>query len=309
MVYELSGLRRLNAFVKWFDFPGFCDILKLIMYSKILAAVNEHLNSEISARYALKLAKACGAKFYLCFIAEKGLSQSDFNRAEDAIKRLFIEAEKADIQAESITETGEPVKEIEKIVRHEKINIVFASTRREDVEKRFYAGTIARRLSLTLPCSVALVRVVHMGKIHPRKILVPMKARIDHVRERAYFTSKMAECCGSKVFVFHATKPITKFFHGEIHLTPFEWEKRLPDDIAGFMGYLEKYSIEHEGRLLPGKTARSITIEAAARRHDLIIMGASERSLWASLIRGNPVEKVLRETPCDLIILKPSHED
>ncbi|MEW6109005.1 MAG: universal stress protein [Nitrospirota bacterium] len=309
MVYALSGLRRLNASVKWFDFPGFCDILKLIMYSKILAAVNEHLNSEISARYALKLAKACGAKFYLVFIAEKGLSQPEFNRAEDAMKRLFIEAEKMDIRAESITETGEPAKEIGKIVKHEKVNIVFASTRREDVKRRFYAGTIARRLSLDLPCSVALVRVVHMGKIHPRNILVPLKARIDHVKERAYFTAKMAECCGSKVFVFHTTKPITKFFHGEIHLTPFEWERRLPHDIAGFMEYLEKYSIEHEGRLLPGKTARSITMEAAARRHDLIIMGASERSLLSSVLSGNPVEEVLRETPCDLIILKPRHED
>ena len=279
------------------------------MYSKILAAVNEHLNSEISARYALKLAKACGAKFYLSFIAEKGLSQAGFNRAEDAMKRLFLEAEKMDIQVESITETGEPVKEIEKIVRHEKTDIVFASTRREDVERRFYAGTIARRLSLNLPCSVALVRVVHMGRVHPRKILVPLKARIDHVKERAYFTAKMAECCDSKVFIFHATKPITKFFHGEVHLTPLEWEKRLPDDVAGFMRYLEKYSIEHEGRLSPGRTARSITIEASAKRHDLIIMGASERSLPASLIKGNPVEKVLRETPCDLIILKPRHED
>ncbi len=279
------------------------------MYSKILAAVNEHLNSEISARYALKLAKACGAKFSLCFIAEKGLSQSDFNRAEDAMKRLFIEAEKADIQAESITETGEPVKEIEKIVRHEKINIVFASTRREDVEKRFYAGTIARRLSLNLPCSVALVRVVHMGRIHPRKILVPLKARIDHVRERAYFTAKMAECCDSKVFIFHATKPITKFFHGEVHLTPLEWGKRLPDDIAGFMRYLEKYSIEHEGRLSPGRAGRSITTEAAAKRFDLVIMGSSKRSLLSSIFKGNPVEVVLRETLCDLIILNPRHED
>lgn len=54
---------------------------------------------------------------------------------------------------------------------------------------------------------------------------------------------------------------------------------------------------------------RSITIEAASKRHDLIIMGASERSLPASILKGNPVEDVLRETHCNLIILKPQHED
>ncbi|MDI6890125.1 MAG: universal stress protein [Thermodesulfovibrionales bacterium] len=279
------------------------------MYTKIFAAVNEHLNSEISARYALNFARACGAKLYICFIAEKGMSRSSFDRAEDAIKRLFIKAEEMDIQVESIIETGELVKEIHKIVRHEGIDIVFASTRREDIERRFYAGTIARSLSLALPCSVALVRVVHMGRIHPRNILVPIKAKIDHIKERAYFTAKMAESFGSKVFVFHATKPITKFFHGEIHLTPVEWEKRLPKDTSIFMEYLRKYQIEFEGRVLPGTTARSITIEAASKKHDLIIMGASERSLLSSIFKGNPVEELLRETPCDLIVLKPRHED
>ena len=279
------------------------------MYTKILAAVNEHLNSEISARYALNLAIASDAKFYTCFIAEKGMPKSSFDKAEDAMKRLFIRAKEMDIQVESITGSGDPVREIEKIVRHERVNIVFASTRREDVERRFYAGTIARSLSLSLPCSVALVRVVHAGRVHPKKILVPLKARINHIKERAFFTAKMAEGFDSKVFIFHATKPITKFFHGEIHLTPVEWEKRLPEDISDFMEHLRKYGIAYEGRLAPGATAKSITIEAATKRHDLIIMGASERSLLSSLLKGNPVEDVLRETPCDLIILKPRHED
>ncbi|MBM4128532.1 MAG: universal stress protein, partial [Nitrospira sp.] len=180
------------------------------MYKKILATVNEHLNSEISSRYALNLARACNAKLYICFIAEKGLSRSSLERAEDAMKRLFIRSKEMEIQVEAITETGETVEEIEKIVRHEGIQIVFAATRREDIERRFYAGTISRSLSLKLPCSVALVRVVHMGRIHPRNILVPLKGRIDHIKERAYFTAKMAEGFGAKVFVFHATKPITK---------------------------------------------------------------------------------------------------
>lgn len=279
------------------------------MYKRILSAVNERLNSEIAARYALNLARVCGAKLYLCFIAEKGMTQQGISNAEDAVKRLFNEAIATGIQVEAIAETGDAVEEIEKIARHEGIDIAFASTRREDIEKRFYAGTVARKLSLKLPCSVALVRVVHTGRIHPHKILVPLKARIDHIKERAYFTARMAEGFHSEVFIFHVTKPITKFFHGEMHLTPAQWEKRLPENIKDFMNYLIKYEIAHEGRLAPGITARSITIEAAAKRHDLIIMGASKRGLLSSIIKGNPVEDVLRETPCDLIILKPSHED
>jgi nucleotide-binding universal stress UspA family protein len=279
------------------------------MYKKILAAVNEHLNSEVSARYALHLAKACGAGLSLCFIAERSLPQSGFQRAEEAMKRLFMKAEELDIPVESITGSGDPVKEIARIAKQGNADIVFTSTRREDVERRFYAGTVARGLSLTLRCSVALVRVVHMGRVHPNKILVPLKAKVNHVKERAYFAAKMAGAFGSKVFVFHAVQPITKFFAGELHLTPAEWEKKLPSDVSDFMENLRKNDIEYEIRMSPGKTGRSITVEASAKRHDLIIMGASERSLLSSLLKGNPVEDVLRETPCNLIILKPAHED
>lgn len=288
---------------------AFISIRILKMYTKILTTINEHLNSEISARYALNLAKACGAKLYICFIAGKKIPISNFNIAEEAMKRLFIKAEEMGIKTESITGSGEPVTEINNIVRREGVDIVFVATRREDIEKRFYAGSIARSISLRLPCSVALVRIVHIGKVYPKNILVPLKARINSVRERAYFTAKMAEGFNSKIFVFHSPKPLIKFFHGEIHLTPLEWTKRLPKDILEFIEHLKKYRITHEKSFAPGAIGRSITIEAASKRHDLIIMGASERSLLSSLLQGNPVEEVLRNTPCNLIIFKPRHED
>ncbi len=279
------------------------------MYKKILTAVNEHLNSEITARYAMNLAKIAGAKLYLCFIAEKGRQVAIFDRAEEAMKRIFIDAKKMDIEVEAITETGDAVGKIDEIVRHEEIDIAFAATRREDIDKRFYAGTVARELSLTLLCSVALVRVVNIGRLRPKKILVPLKARIDHLTERSYFSAMLANAFDSSIYLLHATKPITSFFHGEVHLTPVEWEKKISKDISHFMEHLNKYKITHEKRLIPGKAGRNITIEAAAKRFDLVIMGASERSLLSSIFKGNPVEEVLRETPCDLIILKPRHED
>ena len=279
------------------------------MYQKILSAVNEHFNSEVAARYALSLARTCGAKLHLLFVAERSLSRSDRESAEEAMKRLFLEAERSDVPVERIVETGDPLQQIGAVAREKEIQLVFASTRREDVEKRFYVGTLARNLSVRLPCSVALVRVVRTGHLHPTRILVPLKARMDHVEERAFFLSKMAEAFHSHVFLFHAPKPVAKLFHGPVHLAPWEWEKRLPKDIAEFMESMRKHQVAVEGRFMPGGVGRSIMVEAAAKRHDLIVMGASRRSLWASFLKGNPVEEVLRETPCDLIIFNPKHED
>jgi nucleotide-binding universal stress UspA family protein len=279
------------------------------MYRKILATVNEHLNSEVAARYALQLAMKANAQVCFCSIAEKGLSDKAFRSAEGAIKRLSLRARELNVRSDCVIETGDAVSQIRKIVANEGFDLVFAATRREDVKKRFYAQTTARHLSLGLPCSVALVRVVHMGRIHPKTILIPLKASMDHIAERASFAALMAGAFEARIHLFHTTKPLTQFFHGELHLTPLEWETRLPADIVAYIHELGRYDVTFDKKLMPGVAGRAITIEAAAKKHDLIIMGASQRSMLSSLLRGNPVERVLREATCNLIILKPGRRD
>ena len=278
------------------------------MYKKILAAVNEFTNSEVAARYAITLSQSCQAKLSLIFVAREGIHKDIFKQAESALERLFIEAEDRGIEVESITEKGEPLQKIYDMVRKDHIDIVFTATRREDVSKRFFMKTLAREFMVKLPCSVAMVRVVRMGKIHPNNILLPLRGKMTHLEERACFVAKLAQGFGSNVTLFHSPRPITSFFHGEIHLKPSQREERLPRDIAKFTECLKRFVIPHEKRTGHGSIARAITIEAAHRRNDLIVMGASERSLLRSIISGNPVEDVLRETPCNLIILRPKHE-
>jgi nucleotide-binding universal stress UspA family protein len=278
------------------------------MYKKILVAVNEFINSELAAHYAITLSKSCQAKLFLVFIAQEGINKNTFKQAESALERLFIEANGRGIEVESITEKGDPLQKIHDLVRNDHIDIVFTSTRREDVTKRFFVKTLTRELMLKLPCSVAMVRVVRMGKMHPKDILVPLRGQMTHLEERACFVAKLAQGFGSSVTLFHSARPITSFFHGEVHLKPSLREKHIPKDVELFIECLNRYTISHEKRIEYGGISRAITIEAAYRRNDLIIMGASERSLLRSIIRGNPVEEVLRETPCDLIILRPRHE-
>lgn len=276
------------------------------MYRKILAAVNEHVNSEVAARYAKHLARAAGAKLLLCSVREPGQAERSFELARDAARRLQHAARELGIEADCRFETGDPVETIRAIVIAEGIDLVFTATRREDVKHRIIkGGTTARRLLPGLPCSVALVRIVHMGRIHPREILVALKKQIDHIPERAEFTALLAKAFEARIHLFHVTKPVTKFFHGETHLTPLEWEEKIPPDMSRFISHLDGFGVEHEKRLLPGKAGRNIAVEAASRRRDLIVMGASERGAVSHLLRRAPVEEVLAETPCNLIILKP----
>ncbi len=278
------------------------------MYRRILAAVNEYTNAEVAARYAIALAKSCSAKLSLVFISKPGQHRDALRNAESALGRLFVEASDQDLEVESLTETGDPFGKIYDVVRREGIDIVFTATRREDVKKRYFLKTLAREFIVRLPCSVAVVRVVRMGRVHPRHILVPVRGRMRSVEERACFVAELARGFGAEVTIFHAPRPITSFFHGDIHLTPAEREGHIPRDIEEFTRCLNRYVVRHEKRTAYGGVSRAITIEAVRRRNDLIVMGASERGAVRSVVSGNPAEEVLRETPCNLIILRPARK-
>jgi len=275
------------------------------MYKKILAAINEYTNSEIAARYAIALAQSTRAKLSLVFVAEEKKGKDSFARAQAALERLFIEAQKQDIEVQSVTESGDPLGKIADIVRRDSIDIVFAATRREYREKRYFVRTLSKEFMVKLPCSVALVRVVRLSKGYPKNILVPLRGQSTSLDERACFVAKLAEAFHASVTLFHLHKPITSFFQGETWLKSSERKEHVPKDIERFTDCLNNYKISYEKKSGYGIVSREITIEAAHKRNDLIVMGASERSILKSIVRGNPVEEVLRETPCNLIILRP----
>jgi nucleotide-binding universal stress UspA family protein len=275
------------------------------MYRTILAAVNEHVNSEIAARYAKHLARAAGAKLVICSVREPGQPEHAFALAREAAHRIQHSARELGVEAECLFEAGDAADRLQAVVAARGVDLLFAAMRRREVRKRFAPGKSAGRRFLLLPCAVALVRVVHLGRISPRDILVALKEHIEHIPERAEFIALLAKDFEATVHLLHATRPLTKFFHGEMHLTPFEWEARVPPDLTRFIGHLEGFGVRHEKRLLPGSAGRSITIEASSRRRDLIIMGASERGFLGLLRGGDPVKEVLRETPCNVIVLKP----
>jgi nucleotide-binding universal stress UspA family protein len=209
------------------------------------------------------------------------------------------------LEVQSITVKGAPLKTISAVVREHDIDLVFTATRREDIQKRFFVRTHAREFMMELPCSVAMVRVVEMGRTHPRNILVPLKGHLSHVEERAYFTAKLAKGLNARTTLLHLPGPITWSFHSRAKERSSGPQKHTAKGVEDFISRLEHYKVLHERRTGQGSVARSITTEAAFRKNGLIIMGASERGLFKSLLSSNPVEEVLRETPCNLIVFRP----
>lgn len=275
------------------------------MYKKVLAAVNEYTNSETTARYALALAKACGAKLTLTYVSPDPKDKEALRKAESALGRLFAAGQEAGVEVESVVLGGDPVKKILAHARDTEVDIVFAASRRESSRRRFFVRTVSRELMLKLPCAAAVVRVTGMGRTFPKNILLPLRGGRAFVEERAYFTAMLARGFGAGVTLFHLPEPVRRFFGGELYLMPAEREKRVPADVLEMAGYLERRGVEHELKTAAGGTVAGISAEAVQKRSDLIVMGASRRGLLASLVSASPVEELMKSPPCNLLIFRP----
>jgi nucleotide-binding universal stress UspA family protein len=173
------------------------------------------------------------------------------------------------------------------------------ASRRHDVEQRYFPRTVPQHLMAVLRCALIVVRVVHLGVLaHPRGILVPVLGGVFDHTERAYLVSKLATHFRAKLMVFHTVEQ------------PHRRGQAVPQGVGArriraFVERLRQAGTGPQVRIVSGpRVGGAIMQEAARHRHDLIVMGASERSLFSAWRRGNPVEDVMRRTPCDLFVCR-----
>jgi nucleotide-binding universal stress UspA family protein len=198
-----------------------------------------------------------------------------------------------------LMERGEVVKTLDALARTHHIDVGMTASRRHDVEQRYFLRTVPQRLMAVLDCSLIVVRVMHLGLLaHPRQILVPVLGGAFDNAERVYLVSRLAAHFHAKLIVFHALKEA----HRRGQAVPQEAGAR---QLGPFVEHLHEAGSEPQVRIVIGPlVGEAIMQEAARHRHDLIIMGASQRSLFSKWRRGNPVEDVMRRTPCDLFVCR-----
>ncbi len=274
------------------------------MYNNVLAAVNEFTNSEVAAAFAVTFSRVCGARLVL-YYADEGKGTDAASHAEAALERLFAHAVDEGIDVERVVEKGSPFDKIPQQVSANGIDILFMATRHEDASRRLFVKTLPRELMLSLPCSVALARIVKFGIPAPRHILAPVRGFLSDVDKRAFFLAALARGYGSKLTLFNMQKPLLSFFHGEINLAPAQREKRLPQDVRAYITAVEAQGVRPLVRTAHGAGRWSIVTESALHRNDLIVMGASQRGLLGEIASGSPVEQTLRDTICNMIVFRP----
>lgn len=215
-------------------------------------SVDGSFAAEAGARYALALAKACGAELDLLFVAGDQ-STGAMKRAEESLLRLLRQAHGLGLTSRSVTEIGDPIRVMRDYVAREGITLAMASVTGPEV---------ARRLLREVPCAMLLVRVVHPGRMaSPHEILVPVyggEFEGGGLEAAADLLANLGQFWHARVVLFRLRQPLTRLFDRPrfSEETPEQAERTLHPFIA---------ALSRRG-LARGRGSRGAVVTALASR-------------------------------------------
>lgn len=274
-------------------------------YKKILVAVDGTFHASVAARYSFWFALAFHSKLFVVTVISKDMNEKEEKSASYSISKIIDEASGSGLDIEGVILKGDVISAIKKFVKENKIDIVFSSTRRPQKEGRFFVQSVTSGLMSGVSCNVIAIKISHPGRsLRSKKVLVPLIGDGYMDRERADIVAALADRFSSSITVFHVNKlsasKIKRMEKPEKSLLIEEGEKR----ILSFMKELGSRGINASEKIVSGSKVRDeIISEASHHKYDLIILGTTKRNIINRVVSGNPVEEILRDTPCDVMLL------
>ncbi len=142
-----------------------------------------------------------------------------------------------------------------------------------------------KRLS-KLPCSVAVVKIINMGKITPRRILFILRGKLDYLKEKTDFIMN-----------------ISKIFHAKVFINYFGKD----ENIEKIFSSLRKHDIKIESKVFSKFSYKLMMFQALSKKIELLVV-EQKREGFLRIFKPDSVSKLIENPPCNLIVFKPYHK-
>lgn len=268
-------------------------------------AVDGSFHASVAARYACIFAREFKSRLFVVTVITKDMSEKEEKSASFSLARIVDEARGDGIDAGEVTLKGDVLRSIRRFVRDKGVDILISSTRRPHREKRYFVKSVTSSLMAGLSCGVIAIKISHPGRsLRPKRVLVPVIGDGYMDKMRADIAAVFAERFNSGITVFHVNEMsasgIKRLGMREKELLIETGEQK----ISSFMKELRSRGIQAFEKIVFGSRVRDeIISEASHHKYDLIILGTTKRNLLQKVVSGNPVEEILRDTPCDVMLL------
>jgi nucleotide-binding universal stress UspA family protein len=187
--------------------------------------------------------------------------------------------------------------------------MLVVGTRARPRNLAFLAGTVSARLLAAGRFPVVALRVVQPGILgQPGHVLLPLAG---HPRGAA-FAIPLLRLLGTDLHRLHVlvVREVSRIRFRLLRPRTAEaliacarsWAAQLEDELESALAGLH-YALD-ASVVVSDDAPKEILVFAGKLHARLVCLGASERRLPARLVYGNPIEQVLRDTPCDAAVYR-----
>jgi nucleotide-binding universal stress UspA family protein len=172
-------------------------------------------------------------------------------------------------------------------------------------KRTFLGGSVAEQLLRTHQCTVLALRVVQPGLLgNPNDLLIPLAGHLGgFARVWPVFRRFAPHLRSAHLFRALAINPLL-----QTHLTPTRrqtlrkiGQTHLVQICAELADFLPERSFRlDQSIIVTTEWPHEVLTMASRLKVQMILLGVSERSLAHRFFHGAGIEKVLRETPCDV---------
>jgi nucleotide-binding universal stress UspA family protein len=297
-----------------------------VQLERILCTTDFSEASNRSVVFGQLLAQEFGATLYVCHIIDLSsvaiygefqvdpVGQQERIRvdAEDQLQQLLGSLP---VQWESIIDVGQPSEEIGRIVEEKQIDLVISATRGRSGLKRLILGSVTERLMRSLTCPLLVVRSKDPAPPDPSdqsiqlgKILIGCDFSGDS-RLAVEYGLSLAQEFEAELHLVHVIAPPTypEFLktgtsaaHGiQDHVLSELLTQKLQDLVPG---EARNWCRLHTA-LLEGPPYQELIDYADRQSMDLIVMGMRGHGLVRTLLLGSTTDRVVRHTPCPVLVV------
>lgn len=278
----------------------------------LVFAYDGSINGDWVSRYAIHLASrtAEGGRAELRVIHVEDGSVEPVVLSQN-LQRFHQECAEAGVHLDALTLPirGTVDRTLTEAVESGSGSFLICGTRVRSGSRGYLAGTVSERLLRAHPCHVVAVRVVQPGLLGaPRRFLLPMAGHPRGLASAApllrLFAPDVLQAHVLRVMAVRrgAFRRLRAGKLKRLRRRGREYVQRIEEQLIDEIG-LDPQALDAFVRV-SDDWAKEIVIHASQYKSQLICLGASQRTLTERFFYGNPLEQVLRNTPCDVAVYR-----
>ncbi len=228
-----------------------------------------------------------------------------FREVESLLKEMEEEVHKGGVpDTKSRVLFGNPCEQITDWADRLGVGVIMIGSGEKEKDERFPLGTTAENILRTSRKPVWIVK--RGSPPATKKILCPVDAS-EHSRRALANAIGLAEYLKSELVVLTVIEKLPRVYLSMgMHSANIQadWEKHEQSRFSRFISEFDFRDIPWKKMMLTGAPHEEILRATGETEADLIVMGSLGRTGLAKILLGSVAEKVARELPCSILMMK-----